>query len=253
MCEDLAFLQAILANPDDTVTISAYTDWLIDRDDVRGEFLSIESKRDVKSPAIIQRVEELRGKLPSWWLAILGRIRATESTPDLARIQDVAQRLGRAVEFVDPDGYQRTITAAATSDFTDTLAYVECVSQWRDVFHDINYYLRLHGQDGRVVSSEIQSYNPFFGCGVRLLEWFGHEVIFIYREKHRTYLCRLALDSAAEFREIADDWVINGRQVGFAGYRDKRVRRLLLPSLEELSTLSEAEANSLELMPREHL
>ncbi|MCI0700933.1 MAG: hypothetical protein L0241_07615, partial [Planctomycetia bacterium] len=158
------------------------------------------------------------------------------------------------------------ITAAATSGFTDSIAYLEERSQWRgDVhdipcrpddrfrrqgnFHDIHYHLRIRGSDGREVSWEPRTYNPFFGCRVQFMEWFGDVILFIYEEKHSVYVSRFSLNAPARFHPINDYWILDGNQLAHIGYRETEVRRLFIPGLEELPPLSESEAAKLELLP----
>jgi hypothetical protein len=56
----------------------------------------------------------------------------------------------------------------------------------------------------------------------------------------------------AAFKEIADDWVLDGRFPGYRGYLDTMVRRLAIPGLDELPSLSEEEAGDWELLPAKY-
>jgi uncharacterized protein (TIGR02996 family) len=254
MSEDEAFLRAILAQPDDMVARLAYADWLEDRADPRAEYLLLEAKLAKLSGAdgsIRSRLDELRAALPSWWLAIVGGLNAMPTEPDPKRIDLVAQRLGRLVSYVDSEGYERTITAAAVSGLHDAVAYVECRSQQRGSFLDINFYLRIRGSDGREMMREVESYNPYFGCDVRFFEWFGDEALVIYEEKHDTYICRFGLDFPANFKVISSYWALNGCQLGYWHKRapETNVRRVTIPGIEELTPLSESGAAKLGLLP----
>ena len=73
----------------------------------------------------------------------MGGLHLASVKPDPARAELVAQKLGRPVRYVDGEGYEREITAAAVSGFTDSLAYVECRSQERDNWLDIKVHLRM--------------------------------------------------------------------------------------------------------------
>lgn len=265
MSEDEPFLRAILTNPDDRVSRLVYADWLDERDDPKAEFIRLEAQLAELSPGhketqvLRQRRRELQAQLPAWWLAILGGLRATRSVPDPARVGAVTEMLGRPVQFVDDKGYTITITAAATSGFTDAVAYLEERSQWRrrrwadpfeweSDFHDIHYYLRIRGKDGREVAWEPKTYNPFFGCDVQFMEWYGDAVLFIYEEKHDVYVSRFGLNEPARFHAIGDNWILDGCQLAHVGYRTE-VQRLSIPDLKELPPLSEAEAIQLDLLP----
>ena len=82
------------------------------------------------------------------------------------------------------------------------------------------------------------------------MEWFGELVLAIYREKHRTYVCRIGLDFPALYKEIGDYWIMNGSVL--ASRRDKNdtvVRRLLIPELSELPDVSQEQAERTGVFP----
>src|SRR5436305_1163922 len=83
------------------------------------------------------------------------------------------QALGRPAQYTDDEGYEISMHAAAASGLNGALAYLESRSQWRGGFHDIRYHLRLRDRTGRGAAWEPETYNPFFGCRVRFLEWYG--------------------------------------------------------------------------------
>jgi uncharacterized protein (TIGR02996 family) len=255
MNEEDGFLRAMLASPEDVPVRLVYADWLEERGDRRAEYLRLGARLAAVPPghettrAAWRRMVELRTHLPPAWLALLGDYRATSSRPGPARVELAANALGRPVRYVDEDGYERDIVAAAKNALTEELAYVECRSQRRGGYLDINFHLRVRDHSGREAAWEVESYNPFFGCRVRFLEWYGHTALLIYREKHRTYVCRFGLGSTAVFKDIEDHWVLDGRHLGYWGYMDKEVRRVAIPSLLELSTLSADEAAEWNLLP----
>jgi hypothetical protein len=172
------------------------------------------------------------------------------SEPDPQRVEAAARILGRSVRFVDENGYQREVFAAAVNEQTGMVAYVETRAKqlWDRV--DIAIHLHVRSKDGREVVWEIISYNPYFGCNVRFMEWFGETVLMIYREKHRTYVCRIGLNFSPVHKEIGDYWVMNGSVL--ASRRDKNdatVRRLSIPELSELPDLSQDDAQIAGIFP----
>jgi uncharacterized protein (TIGR02996 family) len=70
---DDAFIQAILANPDDTSTAQVYADWLEERGDPRGEYLRLEVERLEVAPdddgrwEIQHRINECRQSIDNDW------------------------------------------------------------------------------------------------------------------------------------------------------------------------------------------
>jgi uncharacterized protein (TIGR02996 family) len=253
--EDEPFLRAILATPEDSALRLVYADWLEERGDGRADYLRLRARLAAlpagseAAPDIRRRMVELRARLPAPWLALLGDYRSTGSDPDPRRAELAAGVLGRPVQYVDQQGYERHIVAAATHGLTGALAYVERRSRQRWRYLDIHFHLRVRDLSGAEAAWEVQSYNPYFGCDVRFLEWFGHVALVIYREKHRMYVGRFGLDAPAEFKAVEDDWVLDGRHLGHRGYRETSVRRLAIPGLQELPPLSADEAAVWALLP----
>jgi|GEM_PF-3038115 len=258
MLEDEPFLRAMLANPDDHLTRLVYADWLDEHADPRAEFLRLEVRLAETLPDdpawlnLRQRKQAMQASLPSWWLATIGGLRATSKDERRMSesVNEMAEKLGRQAKYFTTFGYEVTLSAAALCRRTDAMAYLESYSKSGETYDDINYTLHIRHPDGRATSWEPETYNPFFGCRVRFLEWYDNAVIFIYREKHRTYLARIGFDSRPDFREIADDWILDGRQLAYLGWRSPQVRRLSIPQLEELPPLSLTAAAEAELLPR---
>lgn len=255
MDDDLPFLRAINASFADVLPRLIYADWLEERGDPRAEFLRLEARAAEltpghdDAPTVRRRLTELRAHLPPAWFALLGSYRSTPADPDPRRAEQVAGLLDRPTRYVDGEGYEREIVAAAKCGLTRAAAYVESRSRWHGQVQDISYHLHVRGSTGREAAWEVESYNPYFGCDVGFLEWYGDSVLLIYREKHKTYVCRFGLDSPAEFRAIEDDWVLDGPQLGYWGYKETTVRRVAIPSLDDLPPLSEGEAVRWELLP----
>lgn len=146
-----------------------------------------------------------------------------------------ARYLGRDVCYVDMFGFQREIIAATQPVDGSFLDYVESQAREnRGGSVDVAFHLIIRDPDGSVRGTELESYNPYFGCKVGYLEWCGESVILIYREKHRTYLCRNGVSDSGEFVVIGDDWVVEGKVVTHRPGKAATVRRLALPELAEL-------------------
>lgn len=176
--------------------------------------------------------------------------------PDPKRLTEAARLLGRAVFFVDADGYECEIIGAANSESGD-IGFVE--SRAKDVgFHryganqrhiDVSIRVHLIEIAGRHLSADIESYNPFFGCDVRFFEWVDRSAVLIYREKHSTVACRFGDVWPPRFVRIEDDWIINGNVLGYVGYKEESVRRLTFPGLDVLAPIPKVEASRIGLLP----
>jgi uncharacterized protein (TIGR02996 family) len=258
MSEDEPFLRAIHAAPEDSTLRLVYADWLEERGDPRAEYLRLDARLaalpvgHAAAPGVRRRMVELRSHLPAPWLALLGDYRASSSDDRLTRAEQAAEALGRPVRYIDDEGYERDIVAAAMHHLTGAVGYVECRSQQRGQFLDINYHLRLRDDRGREAAWEVETYNPFFGCNVGFLEWYGDVVLVIYEEKHDTWICRFGVDAPAAFKVIEDDWVLDGRQLGYRGYQETMVRRLTIPGLDWLTPLTAEEAAEWGLLPAKY-
>jgi uncharacterized protein (TIGR02996 family) len=256
MSDDL-FLRAILTAPADPAPRLVYADWLEERGDparaeylrLGAEFVAIPDRAEV-ARGVRRRMCELRPRVPAAWLGLLADHHTSAAEPPPERIDRAAEALGRPASHVDAEGYERDIVAAATNALTGAVAYVESRSQQRGNFVDITYHLHVRDRSGREAAWEVETYNPYFGCRVEFLEWYGDAVLIIYEEKHRTYVCRFGLDTPAQFQPIEYAWKLDGRHVGYWGYREARVRRLSVPDLQALPPLSEEEAAGWDLLPR---
>jgi hypothetical protein len=234
-----------------------YADWLDERGDPRAEYLRLACRLavlpagDEAAKVLHRRRAALRPEMPPDWLAALGDHRSAGADPDPVRIEAVAAALGRPRRFVAADGYEHEIVAAARP-MRDALAYVECRSrQVRADYLDINYHLRVRGPGGSEARWPIESYNPYFGCDVQFLEWYGAAALVIYREKHNTYVCRFGLGAGAAFKVIEDRWVLDGPHLGYRRYGETVVRRVSVPGLADLPPLSVEEAAAWDLVPPE--
>jgi hypothetical protein len=180
------------------------------------------------------------------------RFASSGSEPDARLIEEASRVLGRPVKYVDADGWEHEIIAATAFNSASEIAYVSCTSKEQDNLVSVSFEFRVRDADGREVSSEIESYNPYFGCDVHFMEWREGWAVLVYREKHDTYAAACTSEGPARYVKIADYWIINGDVLGYWRYKDADVRRLRLPDLAERSSVSESEAKSLGVCPSKH-
>ena len=170
---------------------------------------------------------------------------------DREPIEQAAVLLGREPFYVDRSGYECELIGAAIHPATNCIAYVESRARkrWWSAMVDISIKVHLRDTDGQDKSTDIQSYNPFFGCDVGFFEWIDDTAILIYTEKHDTYACAIGPDWPPRFVEIEDRWIINGRMLGYIGYKQETVRRVSLPDLVHHESLKIADAAEIGLLP----
>lgn len=166
------------------------------------------------------------------------------------QIARAAQVLGRESFHVDAAGYECEIIAAAVHGDGKRVVYVE--TRAKDKGRHVDIAIKIHYRDGagHDHAVDIESYNPFFGCDVALLEWFDDNVaILVYREKHWTFVYRVGDRWPPAFVKIEDRWQIKDAVLSYRAYQADSVNRLSIPSLEPLASVTNAEAESLGQMP----
>lgn len=115
----------------------------------------------------------------------------------------------------------------------------------------VNVSIKIHLRDsqGNDQAVDIKSYNPFFGCDIGFFEWVDDIALLIYAEKHRTYICAFGPNWPPQFVEIEDRWTINDKTIGHIGYKQELVKRLSLPDLNPLDSISRTDADKMGLLP----
>lgn len=178
----------------------------------------------------------------------------TDSTvdygPDPAEVgRKVGELLHAREPYVDADGYTWAVTAAAVDEVGGRVAWVEWKERESGRIVDVAYHLKARDRQGMALRWEIETYNPYFGCGVRHLEWHGDAVVIVYDEKHDTYAASAARGRPVKRVLIAEEWTIAGGTLAYDSARPGEVERLALPALERLPPLPAEEARRLGLLP----
>lgn len=168
--------------------------------------------------------------------------------PDPEAIERAATILGRAPFFVDRRGYECELIAAAVQSPSNRMVYVEsrAKKRWWTSMVDITIKIHYVDANGKSASVDIESYNPFFGCDVGMMEWINDDVaLLIYSEKNWTFVYRIGDTWPPKFAKIDERWGIKDDVLSFMAYNADVVHRLQIPSLEPLADIpvSEAEAD----------
>lgn len=171
--------------------------------------------------------------------------------PRAALIEEACAALGRVPGFRDNGGYDVEMIAAAINPASGAVAYVETraregdVNEYGETIIDVT--IKIHNG---TKSADIESYNPYFGCDVRFFHWFDDVAVLIYREKHRTYLCRFNdIDWPPSFVEIGHKWLLKDGVVYYVGYKPKFVGRISVPDLQTLEPIALEDATNQGVMP----
>ncbi len=106
--------------------------------------------------------------------------------PDPETIKRAASILERDPFYVDRRGYECELIAAAVQSPSNRMVYVEsrAKKRWWSSMVDITIKIHYVDSNGKSASIDIESYNPFFGCDVGMIEWINDDVaLLIYTEK----------------------------------------------------------------------
>ena len=166
---------------------------------------------------------------------------------DPAVVEQAAAMLGRAPFYVDKRGYECELIAAATDPATKRVVYVEsrAKKRWWSPMIDITIKIHYVDATGKASAVDIESYNPFFGCDVGMMEWIDNDVaLLIYTEKHWTFVYRIGDAWPPSFKKIEDQWSLKDNVLSFMSYRAEVVQRLQIPSLEPLPEVSVSQAEA---------
>ena len=167
-------------------------------------------------------------------------------------LAEVADRLGRKTSpVIGDDGYECEIFAAALNPNSSSFAYVESRSKANGQFFDVTIKIHVYDSNGVERKCDIESYNPYFGCGVYYFRWIDDAAILIYNEKHKTYATRLDELWPPKFIEINYRWVINNAILAHIGYNEELVQRLSFPSLKPMDSVSSTIAKQNGYLPKE--
>lgn len=171
--------------------------------------------------------------------------------PDVSEVEAAARILNIPAQYVDAQGYEHEIIAAALDSAHGELAYVSSRAKEKGSFVDVEILIHLRDAAGGERAWPIQTYNPYFGCDVRYFRWMDRSALLIYREKHRTYACRISSEYGVAFLNIEDDWIIKGNTLAFREWKATSVDRVSLPDLQSLGSLPLDEAQAEGLLPSE--
>ena len=184
----------------------------------------------------------------------------TDDNLDSAVVFKVAERLGRQPSYVDGDGYLCELIGAAVRS-SDEFAYVETrrkdigYNQYAGNQRHIDVSIRIHliSPSAAPVSTDVKSYNPFFGCRISLFHWLCDEAILIYEEKHSTYACAFGNAWPPRFVKIEYRWQICDNALAYRDRDDEidLIHRLSVPAFDPMTGLARSNADSHGCLPPE--
>jgi hypothetical protein len=152
-----------------------------------------------------------------------------DEVDEAAAIAAVCARIDRPREWLADDGYTHAIVGGAIEG--ERVAWVERRAHDDGGWEDVDYFLRLRVGEVLVREWVVDTYNPYFGCNVGYLRWWGEAVVMVYSEKHHTIACRLGSEGAPQLRSIGYGWTVLGEVLLHESQSRGLVERLHLPEL----------------------
>jgi hypothetical protein len=177
----------------------------------------------------------------------------TTETPDaehLALLEAIGQALGWTKPYAEllgeraeafslgtmhqpPSGENLRVLGGAVDATSGRVAWIEERSQEPEdgyVPVDIDLVVAWGGEQR--VKIPVPTYNPYFGCQVRHMLWYGEALVLIYREKHLTIAARMAPPyGTLEMVVIGGGCAVDGNTVYFVYDHPGLIEARLLPSL----------------------
>jgi hypothetical protein len=147
-------------------------------------------------------------------------------------IRRAGELLGRPVAYTDEQGYEHEIVGASIADNGRRVAWVEGRSKELDKgVMDVTFHLRALVAGKDAIRWEVATYNPYFGCDVGYIGWWGDQVILVYREKHRTLVAAAPLAGSVNLFPIDDEWSLAENTIYYKSREPDLLETVFIPEL----------------------
>ncbi|HEX8561947.1 MAG TPA: hypothetical protein VF676_03100 [Flavobacterium sp.] len=133
----------------------------------------------------------------------------------------------------------------------DDIAYSDNKLAWFQTSSREDHLLRVF-ENNNNFNWIPETHNQSWGCECYLLEWFQEQLVFIYKEKHRTYVCAIKEGNVRLFKFLGEALERKKEIIYFQEYRDDEmfVRRLKIPELLQLDPISIESLREENLVPK---
>ena len=152
-------------------------------------------------------------------------------------ITAICKLLDRPVSYTTSDGFENEVVGGAATEDQRRLAWVECRSKDVGQYWDVEFRLKATVDGEPTIDWAVETYNPYFGCHVGYLAWWGEQVVMVYREKHDTIVCSVSLDGDVRLLPIDDRWTLAGDVVFSEGDEPDLIETCAIPNVERLLPL----------------
>lgn len=166
---------------------------------------------------------------------------------ELPNSELIKEFVGTEKEFTDENGYSHEIIALVKKN--ENLCIIESKAKHIGEMLDISIKCKINSNGELVKEQEIESYNPYFGCDVHYLDWIKDIAIFVYTEKHNTYIGKYKIGGEIVFQNIGKSWKNSGSIFAFRKWNDKNIYVLKIPELEIVGRIDKESANKLGINP----
>jgi hypothetical protein len=130
------------------------------------------------------------------------------------------------------------------------VAYSENRLAWFQSDLHSQHLLRVFENKGSFKWEPI-TYNPVSGCDCLLIKWYSGHLIFIYKEKHDTYICSVKNDEVKTFNFHGDQIIKRGNLALFKSYGPDTglIQRFDLSTFSSLEPISSEQAKLEDIYP----
>ena len=156
-------------------------------------------------------------------------------------VHDACALLGIPENWTDSDGYEHEIEGAALTNENRKIAWIESRRKMLDGFEDVTYRLKARVGGEQFLDWEVDTYNPFFGCDVGYMHWWGDRIVVVYREKHHMMLCSIDVSAEPLLLALSDDWRVVDDVVYYESEERGLVEALSLPEIVRCPPCSEVQ------------
>ena len=189
----------------------------------------------------LEEIQKLQNDFP-FNLSITKKTKAILPSPDL-----IKKYLGTDKEFSDQNNYLHEILAMAIKG--DIVCVIESKEKQIKDLLDISIKCKIITNTDVIKEKDIESYNPFFGCEVHFIEWFEDSVIFVYSEKHNTYIGKYKTGSDIVFQNIGRNWKNSKNLFAFYKWNDEHIYVVDIPELDIIGKISKNNAKEIGINP----
>ncbi|HEX8702019.1 MAG TPA: hypothetical protein VF815_24530 [Myxococcaceae bacterium] len=159
-----------------------------------------------------------------------------------ALLAAIGRALWRDTPYEEGDGpfedlparRRRTVLGGAVEPRSGRVAWVEqLVDDPQGEYVPVRFDIHVAGGGSSHTYVQAPTYNPYFGCTVTHVGWWGESLVVLYEEKHLALVARMnpPYDGTLDLVRLGEPYALEGDTVYFASRHSGLLEGVLLPSL----------------------